>query len=324
MRSYLHIVTFLVLNFTADCEARGHVVYKSVGVTAHLTLKENWNITSVKWRKDLRLIATVENKKPDTKDQKKFHLHTSDNSLFIHNLTVNDSGDYVAQTGQWEEEVIKYNLIVQEAVSKPIMDTVIDHQLNSSSDCHILVKCSADGESVTYDCNHQHCTLTNATSIRVNITINYTDTNGMLKCTASNRVSTKQTSIPINNTCSEKQPVPTTTISYILVLIIIISCTVVFGVLMTCILKLFYNFKKKQQKGGTYQDDKGVNTVYSVVRKPPRTETSADTSTAQNAATTVYDVPSKCAKPLQSNNNDNVEKDDTHTVYWKLGQTQDP
>ncbi|KAF5891212.1 SLAM family member 5-like, partial [Clarias magur] len=276
------------------CGARVYVVYKSVGDKAHLTLKEDWNITTVKWRKNLILIATIENKNKDTKHPEKIHIHIADNSLFIHNLTVNDSGDYVAQTGQWEEEVIKYNLIVQEAVSKPIMDTPLDHQSNSSSACQILVKCSADGETVMYDCNHQHCTLINATSTRVNITINYTDTNGMLECTASNRVSTKRTSIPINNTCSEKQPVLTTTISYMLVLIIIISCTVVFGVVMIGILKLVYNFKKKQQKGGTYQDDKGVNTVYSVVRKPQRTETSADSSTAQTAATTVYDVPSKC------------------------------
>ncbi|XP_053359432.1 uncharacterized protein LOC128529880 [Clarias gariepinus] len=244
MRSLLHVVMLIILNFPADCEARGHVVYKSVGDKAHLTLKENWNITSVKWRKDLRLIATVENKKPDTKDQEKFHLHISDNSLIIHNLTVNDSGDYVAQTGQWEEEVIKYKLIVQEAVSKPTINADLDHQLNSSSVCHILVKCSADGESVTYDCNHQHCTRTNATLTRVSMTINYTD-DGVLECTASNHVSTKRTSIPINNTCSEEQPVPGTTTKYNLILIIIISCTLVFGVLMICV-NSFNDVRKKK------------------------------------------------------------------------------
>lgn len=96
-----------------DCGARVHVVYKSIGETAHLTLKEQWNITAVKWRKDHHLIATVENKKPVIRNPEKFHIHASDSSLFIHNLTVSDSGYYKAQTGQWEEDLITYNLIVQ-------------------------------------------------------------------------------------------------------------------------------------------------------------------------------------------------------------------
>ncbi|GAA6088787.1 T-lymphocyte surface antigen Ly-9-like [Tachysurus ichikawai] len=198
MRSYLHIVTFIILNFTADCGARVHVVYKSIGEKAHLTLKDHRNITTIKWRKDFDLIAILENKKPDTKYPEKYHIHVSDNSLFIHNLTVNDTGDYKAQIGQWEEDVIQYKLIVQEAVSKPVI--TLDHQINTSSVCHILVKCSADGDSVMYNCDHQHCTLTNATSNTVNLTVSYTDTE-VLECTASNHVSTKQTSIHKINAC---------------------------------------------------------------------------------------------------------------------------
>ncbi|XP_034159783.1 uncharacterized protein LOC117597149 [Pangasianodon hypophthalmus] len=290
MRSYLHIVTLIILNFTADCGARVHMVYRPIGEKAHLTLKEHRNITTVKWRKDQSLIIIVENQKPVTRNPEKFNIHVSDNSLIIHNLTVNDSGQYRAESGQWEEEIIVYLLIVEEAVSKPVIDASLDHQSNSSSVCHILVKCSANGDSVTYDCDHQHCTQTNATSIRVNITINYTD-NGVLECIASNRVSTKQTSISMSNTCSEKQQVQTKQINYILVLIIIISCTVVFGVLMICAIKLFYNNRKKEQNEGTYQEDKCVNTVYSEVGKPLRTETLADSSAAQNATATVYNVP---------------------------------
>ncbi|KAK3567982.1 hypothetical protein QTP86_027764 [Hemibagrus guttatus] len=198
MRSYLYIFTFIILNFTADCGAWVHVVYKSTGENAHLTLKEHWNITTVKWRKDHNLIAAVDNKKPAIKNPAKFYIRASDNSLFIYNLMVNDSGYYKAETGLWEEEVITYSLTVQEAVSKPVIN--FDHQLNSSSVCHILVKCSADANSVTYDCDPQHCTLTNATSTRVNFTVNYTDT-GVLECTASNRVSTKKTSVNLNNSC---------------------------------------------------------------------------------------------------------------------------
>ncbi|KAF5891211.1 SLAM family member 5-like, partial [Clarias magur] len=181
------------------CGVLVHVVYKSVGHKAHLTLEEHWNITTVKWRKDLILIATIENQTPDTKHPEKIHIRVSDKSLIIHNLMVNDSGEYVAQTGQWEEEVIKYRLNVQEAVSKPTIHADIDWQSNSSSVCHILAKCSADGESVTYDCKYQHCARTNATLTGVNMTITYTD-DGMLECTASNRVSMKRTSIPVNNT----------------------------------------------------------------------------------------------------------------------------
>ncbi|KAF4088938.1 hypothetical protein AMELA_G00060370 [Ameiurus melas] len=323
MRSYLHIITFIILNFTAasECGAQVHVVYKSIGEKAHLTLKEQWNITTVKWRMDRMLIATVEDKKSVAKHPEKFHMHVPDNSLFIKNLTVNDSGRYYAQTGLWEEDIIQYNLIVQEAVSNPVIEPDLYHQSNSSSVCHVLVKCSADGDSVMYDCDHQHCSLTNTTLTRVNITLNYTD-NGMLECTARNRVSMKQTSISLGNMCSEKTTLPTESGNYILILIIITSCTFVFGVLMMCIIKLFYNTTKKEQNEGAYQGDKGVNTIYSVVRKQPRTETPAHSSAAETA--TVYDVPSKCARAPQSDSGDSVPKDDTHTVYWKLGQTQDP
>lgn len=297
------------------------MVYKSIGEKAHLTLKEQWNITQVKWRKDHALIATVEDQKSNTKHPEKFHIHVTDNSLFIKNLTVKDSGRYHAQTGQWEEVIIQYNLIVQEAVSNPVLEQILYNQSHSSSVCQILVKCSADGDSVTYDCDHKHCSPTNATLTRVNITLNYTD-NGVLECTAKNRVSTKRTSITLSNICSEKETLPDKSSNYIFVLIIIISCTVVFGVLMICIIKLLHNTTKKEQNEGTYQGDKGVNTIYSVVRKQPRTETPAHSSTAETA--TVYDVPSKCARAPQSDSGDSVQKDDTHTVYWKLGQTQDP
>ncbi|XP_058251546.1 T-lymphocyte surface antigen Ly-9 isoform X1 [Hemibagrus wyckioides] len=320
MRSYLHIVTFIILNFIAvDCGARVRVVYKSIGETAHLTLKEHWNITAVKWRKNHNLIATVENKNPVIKHPEKFHIHASDSSLFIHNLTVSDSGYYKAQTGQWEEDLITYNLIVQEAVSKPLIN--LDYQSNSSSVCHILVKCSADGDSVTYDCDPHHCTLTNATSTRANLTVNYTDT-GVLECTASNRVSTKKELIHMNKSCSEKLAAPSASVNYIF-LSIIICCAVVFAVLVICVITYFNNSRKKEQNAGTYQDNKGVNTVYSVVCKQPRTETPADSSAAENAVTSVYDVPSNCARVSQCDSGDNVQNDDTHTVYWKLGQTHE-
>ncbi|XP_060731028.1 SLAM family member 7-like [Tachysurus vachellii] len=241
MRSYLHIVTFIILNFTADCGALVHVVYKSIGEKAHLTLKDHQNITTVKWRKDRKLIAFVENKKPSTKCPKKYHIHVSDNSLFIHNLTVNDSGYYKAQTGQWEEDAIKYILTVQEAVSKPVI--TVDHQINTSSVCHILVTCSADGDSVMYNCDHQQCTLTNATSNTVNLTVSYTDTE-VLECTASNYVSTKQTSIHKINACPEKSLLTTT--------IIFIISIAVFAVLMICI--IFFTIpERRRKKTGTLE-----------------------------------------------------------------------
>ncbi|KAK3567981.1 hypothetical protein QTP86_027763 [Hemibagrus guttatus] len=292
MRSYLHIVTFIILNFTADCGARVHVVYKSIGEKAHLTLKEHRNITTVKWRKDHNLIAAVDNKKPAIKNPAKFHIRASDNSLFIYNLTVNDSGYYKAETGLWEEEIITYNLTVQEAVSIPKIDFKHQHWLNSSSDCHILVKCSADGDSVTYDCDPQHCTLTNVTSTRVNFTVNYTTDTGVLECTASNRVSTKKTSQHMIKACLEKVPAPSSSVNYIFILIILICGAVVLVVLLFCFIKYLNNSRKKEQNAGTYQDDKDVNTVYSVVCKQPSTETPADSIDAENAVTSIYDVPS--------------------------------
>ncbi|KAG7330481.1 hypothetical protein KOW79_006703 [Hemibagrus wyckioides] len=247
MRSYLHIVTFIILNFIADCGARVHVVYQSIGETAHLTLKEHWNITAVKWRKNHNLIATVEKKKPVIKHPEKFHIHASDSSLFIHNLTVSDSGYYKAQTGQWEEDLIIYSLIVQEAVSKP----VINLQSNSSSVCHILVKCSADGDTVMYICDPHQCTLTNATSTMVNMTVSYTDT-GVFECTASNRVSTKKTSVHMMNSCPEKLA-PTTTAT-----IICIISIALFAVLMIWIIFFTIPGRKRKKQVRTPQNVSGI------------------------------------------------------------------
>lgn len=319
MKSYLHIITLIILNFTAGCEARVHEIYKSIGDKAHLTFKEHRNVTAVKWRKDNYLIATVENKKPDTRNPGKYHIHASDNSLFIHNLTVNDSGDYEAQTGQWETQVIQYKLIVQEAVSIPVIEAKPKHRSNSSFVCDILVKCSADGDSVMYDCDHQLCTWINATSTRVNLTVNYTD-NEVLECTASNRVSTKQTSIRTINTCLEKQSASATSYNGTLILISI-CCTALIVLFIICFITIYSNANKKKQNKEPFQEDKSVNTVYNVVCKKPRTETPADSSAAQNAATSVYDVPSICARAAQC---ESVQKEDTHTVYWKLGQTHEP
>ncbi|XP_027034027.2 T-lymphocyte surface antigen Ly-9-like [Tachysurus fulvidraco] len=234
MKSYLHIVAFIILNFSTDCGAWVHVVYKSIGEIAHLTLKDPPNISTIKWRKDSNLIAIVENKRQSTKFTKKYHIHVSDNSLFIHNLTLEDSGYYKAQTGQWEEDVIQYKLIVQEAVSKPVI--TVNHQINNSSVCYILVTCSADGDSVMYNCDHQHCTLTNATSNTVNLTVSYTEAE-VLECTASNRVSTKQTSIHKINTCPEKSLLTTT--------IIFIISIAVFAVLLICI--IFFTIPERRR-----------------------------------------------------------------------------
>ncbi|KAG7330480.1 hypothetical protein KOW79_006702 [Hemibagrus wyckioides] len=43
------------------------------------------------------------------------------------------------------------------------------------------------------------------------------------------------------------------------------------------------SLQSRKRHAGTYQDNKGVNTVYSVVCKQPRTETPADSSAAENA-----------------------------------------
>lgn len=96
-----------------DCGARENVVYKSTGEKAHLTLNKHRNIKTVKWRKDNDLIAVVEQEERRIKHPEKYVIDAFDNSLSIHNLTVNDSGSYIAQIGQWENVVIQYQLIVQ-------------------------------------------------------------------------------------------------------------------------------------------------------------------------------------------------------------------
>lgn len=88
------------------------VIHKSVGETAHLSLKNHTHLSALKWRKAKYLIAKIVDEKPDVKWMNKFTLNSSRGTLTVKNLTANDSGVYEAQIGDWEETVIIYYLKV--------------------------------------------------------------------------------------------------------------------------------------------------------------------------------------------------------------------
>ncbi|KAL7875676.1 hypothetical protein AOLI_G00106390 [Acnodon oligacanthus] len=335
----IFIIIFIIMNFTAVNGARAHKVYELVGKTAHLSLGKQLNQNQIKWKKNDEVIGILDTYKqlPLLKSDSlinKFNISATNASLIIYNVTKKDSGHYKAIIGVWEDEITEYHLIVEEAVSEPIIDTDLI-QLNSSyDDCRILVKCSADGDSMIYDCDSQICTRTNSSLTKVNITVAVTG-DGILECTASNHVSTEKNSIPLSNTCSEKYSPVEDKSNLSMVLAIVVACGLG-GILLFCSLIIGFCYsRKKLQNEGTFQAE-DISTIYSVVCKP-------QSPTEGNSATTVYDVPSKCVKAPQSVNVEmsketqappledkavtvNAEKEEESendrqlTVYWKLGQ----
>ncbi|XP_026878286.1 uncharacterized protein si:ch1073-220m6.1 [Electrophorus electricus] len=339
MRSPLCIFTFIIMSFIADCaEQSPMVLYEMKGKTVHLSLGEQLNMTQLKWRKKEELIATLENQKTEIKVRNKYGLEVSNGSLTIKNVTEEDSGLYKAQHGQWETNVIQYHLKVQEAVSDPIINTGL-LQLNSSADvCRVLINCSADGDTVMYDCDLQNCPGTNFSLSGVNITIAVTS-NGIVECEAINHVSKKKTSTPMDITCAKMNTaIPDRTPDFILVWIPVLAC-----LMMVCLLGVFFLIKgyysKKKSQVENIHSDREINTVYTVVHKR---RTPTENPAANCPPLTVYDVPSKYVKAFQSTNEqmqtDNREHsleeqtstantevqekaEDKHlTVYWTLGQ----
>ncbi|KAL6490964.1 hypothetical protein MHYP_G00013090 [Metynnis hypsauchen] len=332
----IFIIIFIIMNFTAVNGARAHKVYELVGKTAHLSLqKQQLNQNQIKWKKDDKVIAILDKQQPRLNPESlinKFNISATNASLIIYNVTKKDSGHYKALIGDWEYEDTEYHLIVEEAVSEPIIDTNL-MQNSSIDDCRISVKCSADGDSMIYNCNSQICTRTNNSLTKVNITVTVSS-KGILECTANNHVSTNKYSITLSNTCSEKYSPVKDKSNVLLVLAIAGACGLL--ILVLCSLTIGYCCsRKKLQNEGTFQAE-DISTIYSVVCKP-------QSPTQSNSATTVYDVPTKCVKALRSasvemlketqappledkavtvnaEREEESENDKQRTVYWKLGQ----
>ncbi|KAG9274580.1 hypothetical protein AMEX_G11513 [Astyanax mexicanus] len=311
--------------------------YALLGSTVSLSLQgHTQDLTDIKWRKGKLLVANSKSVRP--KFIQKFHLNATDSSLIIKNLTMNDSDHYRAEAGEWEKAILDYHLIVERMVSKPIIETNRNQTaVNSTDDCQISVKCSVDDESVMYVCENRSCTSsqTQTQQTKVNITVAVTDSR-TVECTASNHVSTMKTSLAIGDTCSEKIPAENKS-SFSLYLAILIGCVIV-GIIVVCLPVIVISRKKPQQKDSHPEAE--ITTVYSVVNKP---RISTDTSAVNETASTVYDVPSKRAVPLQSASvqmpqetreqplegqpvtaNAETEEESANdpqlTVYWKLGQ----
>ncbi|XP_076829377.1 uncharacterized protein LOC143475401 isoform X2 [Brachyhypopomus gauderio] len=292
MRSLLYTLTFIVMNFTADCVDTCPWVerYEISGSTVHLSLGRQLNMTQLKWRKANELIAKIENQNPSIRIKEKYILEVSNGSLTILNVSEDDSGEYKAENGQWEIPVIGYRMIVQAAVSDPIITTRPLHLNLTAVVCHVLVNCSADGETAMYHCDLQHCTQISSLPVRVNITVTASN-DGKVECVVSNRVSTKTRSSTLTTTCQEKEETSVSTSESSLILLVLV-CPLILGILGVFLLLKVYCSRKKPQIRNMYADS-DISTVYSVVHKRC---VPTDNAAASCPTTTVYDVPKTCVR----------------------------
>ncbi|KAI4901135.1 hypothetical protein NFI96_030390 [Prochilodus magdalenae] len=332
MRCSLHIITvvFIIANFTAAQKQQ----YELVGRTVQLSLgNHQQNLTHLKWKKDKIVIAVIDKASLIVKNPEVYNVDVTNGSLFIKNVTRQNSGFYEAIIDLFEEQTTKYHLTVEEPVLRPVIYTDI-LQLNFSTNvCRISVTCSAKDDAVMYDCNFQICRIANTSLTKHNITVSLTHS-GLVECTASNHVSTNKTAIHVIHPCLARKDGPVLHHSNALVVLAIaISCGLV-GILAVCLIIVRWYYSRKRFQNEEKLQECDITTIYSEVCKPQAPKDN------NSAATTVYDVPSKAVRapeglqmlkttqappPVDKTVTAGTRKEeepenDALTVYWKLGQ----
>ncbi|XP_041926924.1 uncharacterized protein si:ch1073-220m6.1 [Alosa sapidissima] len=128
-------------------------------------------------------------------------------SIQLNNLTDNDSGVYIGykHEDQWTEvAVVSYKLVIQDAVSTPVIKISPIQPLDNTSgqNCSFNVNCSSSKSWASYSCDENGCTYLQS-SLSAKDNINITSANGHVKCNASNPVSTEMSSQQFPKDCGK-------------------------------------------------------------------------------------------------------------------------
>ncbi|XP_051575193.1 uncharacterized protein si:ch1073-220m6.1 [Myxocyprinus asiaticus] len=290
-------------DFGADCLKNR---YGLKGTSIHLSFSQknqSHQQTQVKWRRFNReeALACPDGVAPNYRNRMEYNL--SDGSLTIKNLQENDSGKYEALLGFWEEEILAaYTLIVEPAVSEPLIEVSQDDNNTSAGLCRATVNCSADGSWATYDCDQSLCTRTHGSLASINITVTALGSREV-QCQANNHVSRNHSEI-LNIMCLEKQESELRSPPGLVFWIVLTICVgVVLGFLLGLVIVLVKKINSTKIHpqcivaviDGTVSEQ-GPGTKYSTVHKPNTSHTHTANNADKNIEGTIYDTPSRQPK----------------------------
>ncbi|XP_029107608.1 uncharacterized protein LOC114910482 [Scleropages formosus] len=208
---------------------------KSINLTVEGLQTENVNRLSWKVNSTIILEYDLEEKKKkyfgSFKQKTKFN--PTDYSLYIKNLTEADSGLYsveIMDNSGGRTDHTKYNLHVQEAVPKPILNLMLLHLNSSGTVCNVSVNCSVGHSWVSCTCDQDQC---KHVELQSDVNISVTANKGTITCTGSNLVSSANQSKAMEPLCVQS---PLTGSSAFMG--IIASVLAVFGVVLICVISL--------------------------------------------------------------------------------------
>ncbi|KAM3590192.1 uncharacterized protein V6R79_005613 [Siganus canaliculatus] len=195
---------------------------------------------------------------------KVIHFDPKNVSLCISNLTENDSGIYKLTFFSSSREVTeRHNLIVQEAVSKPVLELFVPSLNDSAGVCNVSVNCSIGDEWSASVCSTDSCRTTSSSFRKVNISISVA--NRSVVCNGTNQVSSNTESTKV--ICSEEssdEPVVTQE-SFDMVTVTVVSCVtlcfIIASILAMCCSAKYKDHQEQcslpqliqSQRGGTLE-----------------------------------------------------------------------
>ncbi|XP_062305126.1 uncharacterized protein si:ch1073-220m6.1 [Osmerus eperlanus] len=187
---FCHLI-FVIAGLKAQASTK--VQYELKGNTTCLCFTNSLkNITEIKWKVDNNLIVRDGSVTKSFIDR--FQYNKVNHSLYIRNLTDTDTGIYIVTTTYKNDSEFtnSYKLIVEEAVSMPVVKITPFDFNSSAGTCNMSVNCSVGSNWAAFVCDDDshdsRCKLSSSTT---NVFINISKFNGNVECTGKNNVSIK-------------------------------------------------------------------------------------------------------------------------------------
>ncbi|XP_071222731.1 uncharacterized protein [Salvelinus alpinus] len=158
-------------------------------------------IKGLQWMKDSDVIFGDKEISPKYKE--KVDYNNDNHSLCIKNLMETDSGIYMVNYQiSWEESTTTYRLLVEDHVTKPVMD--VTSLFNTSVGlCDVTVNCSVKDVWMLSVCDSGQCTLSQQSPSLTGGNMTISVLTGRIQCTSSNHVSTQTISQPMEDCSGE-------------------------------------------------------------------------------------------------------------------------